>query len=97
MSVQKGHLVIIGGAEDRVGAKHVLKKVVELSGGKDAHIVVLTTASGFGPEVEKVYDKAFNDIGVAKVTTLHIHDRKDANDPELAELVPRLQGRPRRS
>jgi cyanophycinase len=87
VSEQKGHLVIIGGAEDRVGAKRVLQRVVELSGGDEAHVVVLTTASGFGPEVEKVYDKAFTDLGVAKVTTLHIHDRKDANDPELAEIV----------
>lgn len=92
MTVQKGHLVIIGGAEDRVGAKRVLTRVVELSGGDQAHIVVLTTASGFGPEVEKVYDKAFSDLGVAKVTTLHIHDRKDANDPALAEIVLNASG-----
>lgn len=92
VSEQKGHLVIIGGAEDRVGHKHVLKRVVELSGGDKAHIVVLTTASGFGPEVEKVYQKAFDDLGVAKVTTLHIHDRKDANDPELSEIVLNATG-----
>jgi cyanophycinase len=92
VSEQKGHLVIIGGAEDRVGHKHVLKRVVELSGGKDAHIVVLTTASGFGPEVEKVYQKAFDDLGVAKVTTLHIHDRKDANDPVMSDIVLNATG-----
>lgn len=92
MTVQKGHLVIIGGAEDRVGQKHVLAKVIELSGGKDAHMVVLTTASSLGPEIEVVYENAFKALGAAKVTTLHIHDRKDANDPALADIVLNATG-----
>ena len=31
----KGKLIIIGGAEDKEGGCEILKKVVELSGGKD--------------------------------------------------------------
>lgn len=92
MSAQKGHLVIIGGAEDRTGDKKILAKVVELSGGSNAHIVVLTTASSMGPEVEWVYEKAFMACGAGKVTTLHIHDRLDANDPELAAIVLNATG-----
>lgn len=92
LSTTKGHLVIIGGAEDRTGDKEILQKVVELSGGKKAHIVVLTTASGFGPEVEIVYDKAFKACGANRVTTLHIHDRMDANDPVLAATVLNATG-----
>ena len=92
MSEEKGHLVIIGGAEDRTGHKHVLKRVVELSGGEDAHIVVLTTASSLGPEIEKVYDEAFRALGVKQVTTLHIHDRLDANDPSHAATVLNATG-----
>jgi cyanophycinase len=92
LSEQKGHLVIIGGAEDRTGDKTVLSKVVELSGGPKAHIVVLTTASSFGPELEQIYGNAFRDLGAAKVTTLHIHDRLDANDPALSELVLNATG-----
>lgn len=87
MSASKGHLVIIGGAEDRTGGKAILSKVVELSGGSSAHMVVLTTASSLGPEVEKVYEKAFTDCGAARVTTLHIHDRVDANDPDLVATI----------
>lgn len=92
LSAQMGHLVVIGGAEDRTGAKIILNKVVELSGGKDAHMVVLTTASSMGPEVEKVYETAFLDCGAAKVTTLHIHAREDANDPKAAEIVLNATG-----
>jgi len=92
LQIQKGHLVIIGGAEDRRGDKKILAKVVELSGGGSAHIVVLTTASSLGPEVEVVYDKAFRDLGASRVTVLHIHDRLDANDPRLAEIVLNASG-----
>jgi cyanophycinase len=40
-----GHLFIIGGAEDREEDKLVLSRFVELAGGTDARIAVLTAAS----------------------------------------------------
>lgn len=92
MSEKKGHLVIIGGAEDRTGDKQVLAKVVELSGGAKAHIVVLTTASSLGREIEQVYQTAFGDLGAGQVTALHIHDRSAANDPALADIVLNATG-----
>lgn len=92
MTECKGNLVIIGGAEDKTGDKKILARVVELSGGSGAHMVVLTTASSLGPEMEVVYEKAFKDLGAGRVTTLHIHDRLDANDPSLAQLVLNATG-----
>lgn len=92
MSSEKGHLVIIGGAEDRTDEKRVLAKVVELSGGDSAHMVVLTTASSLGPEVEKVYHSAFTALGARQVTTLHINDRLAANDPVLADVILNASG-----
>lgn len=92
MASEKGHLVIIGGAEDRTDEKRVLARVVELSGGDNAHMVVLTTASSLGPEVEKVYHTAFTALGARQVTTLHIHDRLAANDPALADVILNATG-----
>lgn len=92
MSTEKGHLVIIGGAEDRTEEKRVLARVVELSGGDNAHMVVLTTASSLGPEIEKVYHSAFTALGARQVTTLHIHDRLAANDPALADVILNATG-----
>ncbi|MEB3196891.1 MAG: cyanophycinase, partial [Candidatus Sericytochromatia bacterium] len=87
MEQTKGQLVIIGGAEDRTGHKEILGRVVELSGGREAHMVVLTTASSLGREIERVYHTAFTDLGARQVTTLHVHDRIAANDPAIAEVV----------
>lgn len=94
MADGQGHLVIIGGAEDREDAKVVLSTVAELAGGKHGRVVVLTTASrraGERPEVadefEKMYETAFRDCGVGDVQTLHIHDRQGANDEAHAGAV----------
>jgi cyanophycinase len=92
LSEHRGHLVIIGGAEDRTGDMEILQKVVALSGGAKARMVVLTTASSFGAELEQIYTQAFKACGAKSVTALHIHDRLDANDPALAEIVLNATG-----
>ncbi len=99
MPKNRGHLVIIGGAEDRRDAKTVLSRVAELAGGEQGRVVVLTTASrqaGEKPEVAdefaELYETAFTDCGIGEVQTLHIHDRQSANDPEHAATVARATG-----
>lgn len=89
-----GHLVIIGGAEDRTDEKKILSRVVELSGGTKSKLVVLTTASRLAEkeqqvaeEYEALYTSAFKDCGARTVSTLHIFDRVGANQPEAAQHV----------
>jgi cyanophycinase len=77
-----GHLVIIGGGEDRKHDKEILCRFVELSGGKDAKIVVISAASAIAGEMWEIYDKAFGDLGVRKRVHLHLQSRQDANDEE---------------
>jgi cyanophycinase len=60
-----GHLFIIGGAEDREEDKLVLARFVELAGGPDARIAVVTAANSCHDEVWPVYDEAFRALGVA--------------------------------
>ena len=51
--------MIIGGAEDKVRKPTILKHFVALSGGPDARIAVIPTASSLGREVVDVYDALF--------------------------------------
>jgi cyanophycinase len=81
-SRNNGHLVIIGGGEDRVDDKEILTKFVELSGGADANIVVITAASTVPEKMWAIYDEAFGALGVARRAPLHIASRAEANDPE---------------
>ena len=43
-NVHRGHIVPIGGAEDKVGAEKILKRFVEICGGRQARIAVIPTA-----------------------------------------------------
>src|SRR5919106_3398922 len=45
-----GHVIIIGGAEDKVRERVILNRFVTLAGGSDARISVISTASSLGPQ-----------------------------------------------
>lgn len=87
-----GHLVIIGGHEDREGDKAVLTRFVELSGGKDCKIVVVTAASGEPDKMWKVYDDAFADLGVNNREHVHVESREHANDPDVVRKFAGANG-----
>jgi cyanophycinase len=89
---EHGHLVIIGGGEDRKHDKTILCRFIELAGGKDAKIVVITAASKIANEMWEVYDKAFGDLGVANRMHVHLGSRADANKPELVRAVEEADG-----
>jgi cyanophycinase len=77
-----GHLVIIGGGEDRKRDMEILSRFVTLAGGPDARIVVITAASAIAGEMWDVYDRAFGELGVRERTHLHLASRQDANNPD---------------
>jgi len=81
----KGHLVLIGGAEDKVYNKMILQDFFQLAGGKKSRIIVLPTASNF-PKIGELYRKIFTDWG-ATVDLLRIDTRADADSAEHVNLL----------
>ncbi|PUA79955.1 cyanophycinase [Nocardioides currus] len=88
----RGPLMIIGGAEDKLRKRTILKDFVVASGGHDARIVVIPTASSLGPEIVEVYEALFTKLGAAEVTTARPESREDAHDPGLVELLEKATG-----
>ncbi|WP_139983261.1 cyanophycinase [Nocardioides litoris] len=84
-----GPLMIIGGAEDKLRKRTILKEFVAAAGGPEARIAVVPTASSLGPEVVEVYDALFRREGAADVVAVRPESRDDAHDPALVE---RLRG-----
>jgi cyanophycinase len=82
-----GRLFIIGGGEDRKDDKIVLSRLVELAGGSDARIAVVTAASTLHHEMWSVYDEAFGALGVRQRAPVVIENRDDANDETRAEAL----------
>jgi cyanophycinase len=84
--------MIIGGAEDKLRKRTILKDFVAASGGPEARIVVIPTASSLGPEIVDVYEALFAKIGAAEVRTARPESREDAHDPRLVEVLERATG-----
>ncbi len=88
---QRGFIIPIGGGEDRQKDMHIHTKFVELSGGKNADIVIVPTASQLdstGPD----YNDIFRSLGAAKVEFLPITSREDCDNPEFCEMLDRATG-----
>lgn len=86
-----GHLVVIGGAEDRVQEKHILKRYVELA-GTAPRIVVLAAASEDPQSVWRIYEPAFRELGVVQCELLPLFSRDDALNPDVAEQILQADG-----
>jgi cyanophycinase len=84
--------MIIGGAEDKLRRRRILKEFVARSGGPDARIAVIPTASSLGPEVVEVYDALFRAEGAAEVHTVRPESREEAGDEELVEQLGKATG-----
>ena len=60
-----GHLLVIGGAEDKYNERRILKKFLELAGGDAAEVLIVPVASDFPEFAADVYTQAFRNLGVA--------------------------------
>jgi cyanophycinase len=94
----KGILIPIGGNEDKgfdknekytlefIG-KGILANVVKESGGSDARIVVITTASNIPTEVGWNYKEAFKRLGCKKVSILDIRERRQSDEKKILKMI----------
>lgn len=94
----KGTLIPIGGNEDKGIEENekytlefiqegILYHVVQQAGGKDAHIVVIPTASSIPVEVGENYLSAFSALGCKNVTVLDIRSVEDSEKQTSIDLV----------
>jgi cyanophycinase len=87
-----GDLLVIGGAEDKLGRRTVLGEFVRRAGGHEARIAVIPTASSLGPEIIDVYAALFHKLGAAEVYGVRPEDRAQASSPELVQELDRATG-----
>lgn len=84
--------MIIGGAEDKLRRRTILTDFVAASGGEQARIAVIPTASSLGQEVVEVYDALFRKLGAADVVAVRPESREDAHDPALVARLEAATG-----
>lgn len=89
---QRGHLIVIGGAESKEPDGAILRAVVDMAGGADARLTVIATASLSPQDRFETYARLFTGMGAREVHFLDISSREDANHPANAELIYRSTG-----
>src|SRR5260370_23586933 len=87
-----GPVMVIGGAEDKLGERVVLSRFVQLAGGNQAKIAVISTASSLGEAATDLYRHIFARVGAASVTGLRPETREEANDPRTVEALKDVTG-----
>jgi cyanophycinase len=85
-----GPLIVIGGHEDKEGARVILRAVAErLHGGK---LVLATVASHEPDGYLEAYQKAFADLGVGEVVELYVNDRGETHDEKKLSVLDDAAG-----
>jgi len=90
--MRSGHLIVIGGAEDKIRDRVILSRFVALAGGSRARIAVIATASSFAEAVAERYRAVFADLGAARVDPVLAQARPAANEPAVVRLVAGATG-----
>jgi cyanophycinase len=75
----RGWIVPIGGAENKENDRHILERFVRVSGGEQADIVVIPTASRM-TETGPRYEQLFRSLGAERVTVMDFDTRRDCQE-----------------
>jgi cyanophycinase len=88
---ERGHIVPIGGAENKENDPKILARFVRVSGGEDADIVVIPTASR-AHETGGRYEKLFQELGARRVDVMDFDTRRDCQEAGRLERLQRATG-----
>jgi cyanophycinase len=92
MDQVKGILIPIGGNEDKGEneingidfiSEGILSHVVNESGGIEANIIVVPTASGIPDTVGEMYEEAFDKLGCKNISVVNLTDPSQGSDPTI--------------
>jgi cyanophycinase len=88
---QRGWIIPIGGAENKENDRRILERFVRVSGGSEADIVVIPTASRMH-ETGQRYEQVFRDIGAAQVTVMDFDTRRDCQEAGRLQRIGEATG-----
>ena len=87
----RGYIVAIGGAEDKVGDRDILKRFAKLCGGRRARIAIIPTASQL-PDTGHRYAEIFRDLDVREAYAIGFENRADGDRKDYIEELERADG-----
>jgi cyanophycinase len=87
----RGWIIPIGGAENKENDRRILQRFLEVSGGAEADIVVIPTASRLH-ETGPRYQRLFAELGAARVEVMDFDTRRDCRESGRLERLEQASG-----
>ena len=87
----RGWIVPVGGAEEKIGDPRILRRFVEIAGQRKAHIVIIPTASELSDTGPR-YEALFKELGAKRAQALPFFERADAERKELVDQLEHATG-----
>jgi cyanophycinase len=87
----RGCIIPIGGAEEKLNNPEILDRFVDVCGGKDARIGIIPTASEL-EDTGRNYEKLFRKLGVKHAKVLHFVTREDCQSDEDLSYIDKCDG-----
>lgn len=87
----RGPVMAIGGAEDKLGSRSILRRFVDLAGGSRSRISVIPTASRL-PDTGEAYAEVLAELGAEFVTVLPFTERRDCSSAEYLDVLAHSTG-----
>ncbi|MEE8147621.1 MAG: cyanophycinase [Longimicrobiales bacterium] len=88
---REGFIILIGGAEEKIGDARILSSFVHLCGDDDAHIAIIPTASELDDQGSK-YEEVFRRVGVKSARALPFKVREDCEREDWLEELEQADG-----
>ena len=85
---QRGWIVPIGGAEEKINHPEILRRFVRVAGGEDARIAVIPTASQL-EETGPNYVELFESLGAGAATSLPYRTRAETERKDWLDTLER--------
>ncbi len=87
----RGYVIPIGGAEEKLNNREILDRFVAVCGGDDARIGIIPTASEL-EDTGRNYEKLFRDIGIKHARVLPFITREDCQTGPDVEYIEKCDG-----
>lgn len=88
----KAAILVIGGAEDKVHGREILHTFFHRSGGSDATIAIVPSASREPLLIGDRYFQIFTEMGAKCVKVLDVRDRDQGSEPLFLEYIEECTG-----
>ncbi|WP_377481512.1 MAG: cyanophycinase [Microcoleus anatoxicus] len=88
----KTSIMVIGGAEDKVHGREILNTFFHRSGGTEARLAIVPSASRDPEGISNRYRTIFDDMGVSAVKVVDIRERQQAENPVWKDYLEDCTG-----